>query len=305
MDVVFGMDLSLENNDFLDGFDHLENYKISKNSVEIFSLKINANEFNYSTLQESLIDPLINYSLSRKVKAEYQGKPGALSRKARDKFLDYIQNKGELGELMLYCFLESHLKAPKILSKLELKTSTSHYVNGADGVHFAKLKDGNFQLIFGESKTEKDLTTALSHAFKSIYEFKNEINSAGVKKSGLPYEKGLISDHLEKETFNTEEKDFIKSIIYPKRDNSFEVDDAFGIFIAYEICIDQSDKSLSNSEFRTKIQSQIRGEISNRLQHIERKIDEYKLVGHDFYIYVVPFTDLTKTRREIQKEITR
>ncbi|MOA61566.1 hypothetical protein D3C78_1867440 [compost metagenome] len=55
-------------------------------------------------------------------------------------------------------------------------------MNGADGVHFAKLEDGNFQIIFGESKTEENLTAALSHAFKSIYEFKNEINSSGAKK---------------------------------------------------------------------------------------------------------------------------
>lgn len=299
------MELSLESNDFLDGFDHLGTHKLSKNSVEIFSLKINANEFNCSTLQENLIDPLINYSLSRKVMAEYQGKPGILSRRAREKFLDYINNKGELGELMLYCFLESHLKAPKILSKLELKTSTSHYVNGADGVHFVRLSDGNFQIIFGESKTEKELTAALSHAFKSIYEFKNEINSAGSKKSGMPYEKSLISDHLEKETFSAEERAFIKSIIYPRRGNSFEVDDAFGVFIAYEISIGKDDKRLSNSEFRRKIQRQIKDEVSSRLLHIENKIDEYDLVGHDFYIYIVPFTELVKTRIEIQKEITR
>lgn len=299
------MELSLENNEFLDGFDHLETHKLSKNSIDIFSLKINANEFNYSALQDNLIDPLINYSLSRKVRAEYQGKPGVLSRKAREKFLDYMENKGELGELMLYCFLESHLKAPKILSKLELKTSTSHYVNGADGVHFVRLSDGNFQIIFGESKTEKELTSALSHAFKSIYEFKNEINSVGSKKSGLPYEKSVISDHLEKETFSLEEKDFIKRIIYPKRDSCFEVDDAFGVFIAYEISISNEDKRLSNSEFRRKIQCQIKREISSRLTHIENKIDKYHLAGHNFYIYIVPFTELTKTRREIQKEITR
>lgn len=110
---------------------------------------------------------------------------------------------------------------------------------------------------------------------------------------------------MEKETFSDEEKEFIKNIIYPKRENSFEVDDAFGIFIAYEITIDDNDKRLSNSEFRKKLQSQIKEEISNRLQHIEKKIDEYKLFGHKFYIYIVPFTELTKRRSEIQKEITR
>ncbi|RRV41205.1 DUF1837 domain-containing protein [Pseudomonas sp. p106] len=299
------MDLTLESDEFLNGFDHLDCHTVKSNTIDLFSLKINANEFNYTSLQEYLIDPLVNYSLSRKVRTEYQGKPATLSRKAREKFLDYLRNRGELGELLLYCFLESHLKAPKILSKLELKTSTSHYVNGADGVHFAKLDDGNFQIIFGESKTEESLTTALSHAFKSIFEFKNEINSSGVSKSGLPYEKGLISDHLEKETFSDAEKSFIKSIIYPKRDNKFEVDDAFGIFIGYEITIEDADRWLPNSEFRKKTQDKIKKEIQERLSHIEKKITEYKLFGHRFYIYILPFTELSKTRTKIQEEITK
>lgn len=50
-----------------------------------------------------------------------------------EKFVDYTRNNGELGELLLFCFLETHLGAPQILTKLELKTSISHYVNGADG----------------------------------------------------------------------------------------------------------------------------------------------------------------------------
>lgn len=184
-------------------------------------------------------------------------RPGTLSRKAREKFLDYLRNKGELGELLLYCFLETHLNAPKILSKLELKTSTGHYVNGADGVHFLQLDNGNYQLIFGESKTIRSLTAALTDAFKSIYEFKNCINSKGDKKSGLPYEKSLVSDNLEKEEFSEEEVNFIRSVIVPKRDNNFEVDDAFGIFIGYEIVINAEDKRLSNSDFRLKVKEQI------------------------------------------------
>ncbi|MCY1309471.1 hypothetical protein D9M68_802820 [compost metagenome] len=121
----------------------------------------------------------------------------------------------------------------------------------------------------------------------------------------MPYEKSLISDHLDKETFSADEKDFIKSIIYPRRNNEFDVDDAFGIFIGYEISISKDDKSLSNPDFRRKIQQQIKDEVHSRLSHIENKINEHNLVGHDFYIYVVPFTDLIKTRREIQKEITK
>jgi len=301
------MELSLTDFNFLNSFDKLNEVTIDehgKNKLNLFMLKINSNMFDYNYLQDSLLEPLIDFSLSRHTKDEYKHKPMHLSKKAREKFIDYVLNKGELGELLLYCFLESHLNAPKILSKLELKTSTSHYVNGSDGVHFLKLANGNYQLIFGESKTIKNLTSALTDAFKSIDEFKREKNTKGNDKSGLSYEKSLISDHLSKETFSDEEKTFIKSIIYPTRDSDFEVDDAFGIFVGYEIEISEEDKKLPNEDFRKKIQEQVKNEVENKLTHITNKINDYKLYGHNFYIYILPFTELSKNRTAIQKAIT-
>lgn len=302
------MELSIKSKEFLDGFDHINSKALDehgKNKLDLFVLKINANEFDYNSLSDRLTDPVIEYSLSRKVRERYSDRPGTLSKKAREKFLDYLRNKGELGELLLYCFLETHLNAPKILSKLELKTSTGHYVNGADGVHFLKLGNGNYQLIFGESKTIKSLTTALTNAFKSIYEFKNCINAKGKEKSGLPYEKSLVSDNLEKEEFSKEEVDFIRSVIVPKRDNNFEVDDAFGIFVGYEIVISEEDKRLPNQEFRVKVLEKIKSEVEESFEHIKNKIEEHELSGHHFYIYVLPFTNLEDSRKKIQKEITK
>lgn len=267
------MELNIKSKEFLDSFDHISSNSLDeydKNKLDLFILKINANEFDYNSLSEHLLDPVIEFSLSRKVRERYADRPAPLSKKAREKFVNYLNNKGELGELLLFCFLESHLKAPKILSKLELKTATGHYVNGADGVHFLKLDDGNYQLIFGESKTIQSLTTSLTDAFKSIYEFKNCINAKGDDKSGLPYEKSLVSDNLEKEEFSKSEIDFIRSVIVPKRDNDFEVDDAFGIFVGYEISINAEDKLLPNSEFRLKVQEQVKLEVENSFEHIKK-----------------------------------
>lgn len=300
------MNLSIQDFDFLDAFDNLGSFTIDqygKNKLELFVLKISANGFNLKRLEELLLDPMIDYSLSRSVREQYKNKPGTLTKRAKEKFIEYIQNKGELGELLLYCFLESHLKAPKILSKLELKTSTSHYVNGADGAHFLKLQDGNYQLIFGESKTIVDLTTALTDAFKSIDEFKRCVNTKGDKKSGLPYEKILISDHLGKETFTQEEKDFISKIVYPKKENDFECDDAFGIFVGYEITIDEEDKKLPNADFRKKIKEQIEKEVKSKFSHITKKIDEFKLYGHSFYLYILPLTELDESRKSIMQSL--
>ena len=98
------MNISLENTDFLNSFDLLLETTIDKYQRErlsLYALKINANEFNYNNLQEQLVDPMIDYAVSREVKKQYSNRPGALSKKAREKFKEYSKNDGELGEQKL------------------------------------------------------------------------------------------------------------------------------------------------------------------------------------------------------------
>ena len=297
------MELSIGENNFLQSFKHIDTQQLNnKNKMDIFILNSNANEFDYKSLERNLLDPIITYSLSRKVQQKYKNSPATLSKRAREKFKEYSKNTGELGELMLYCFLERHLKAPKILSKLELKTSSQLYVNGSDGVHYLKLEDGNYQLIFGESKMYQDLGTAIERALESIRQFKEEVNQKGEEKSGITFEKNLISDNLQKE-FDEEDEKFLTKLIYPTSESDFFVDDAFGIFIGYETVITQEEKQLSNSEFREIMKQKILDEISKISVNINTKIQSKKLTGHNFYIYIVPFTDIEKERIEILGEI--
>lgn len=297
------MNLSIGANNFLDSFKKIQEKDISeKNKLNIFMININANEFDYKLLEDNLRDPIISYAISRKVKEKYKNQAGTLVHKAKEKFIEYFQNDGELGELLLYCFLETHLKAAKILSKLELKTTNKKYVNGSDGVHYLKLPNGNYQLIFGESKMYTDLYDALGEAFKSIKEFKDEVNSKGEKKSGIRYEKGLISDNLNKE-FDEDDEKFLMDIVYPKGSNEFDVDDAFGIFIGYQINVTTEERQLLPDAFRKLIKTKIIDEIDKLEKSIETSIKNKQLEGHNFYIYIVPFTEIANTRKEIMKEV--
>lgn len=300
--------MSIQDN-FLESFKQLlDSQEIDpinpKTKLSLFIHNINANSFDYDLLTERLLEPLIDFSLSGKTKEKLKNTPAILSRRAREKFVQEM-NTGELGELLLYCFLKIHLRAPKILSKLELKTSNKFYVNGSDGIHLLKLENGNYQLIFGESKTVKSLTDAIRDALQSIYDFKNEINNKGQAKSGINYEKTLISTHLDNETFTTEEKTMIEDIIYPKESNSFQVDNAFGIFIGYEIDISPENKNLPNEAFRELINDTVKKEVEAQFSNIVKKIRDFGLNGHCFYLYVLPFTDLEVARKKITESITK
>lgn len=295
------MEVSEYNAEFLNSFSHdLNNVNLprSKSIMNLFIHNIVSNSFDYDTLKARLLDPLISFSLSRRTQEKYRLNPGKLSKTAREKFRSK-DNRGELGELLLYCFLESHLKAPKILSKLELKTSSKMYVNGSDGIHFLKLPNNDYQIIFGESKTYKDLSEGLSQAFESIYDFLKEVNSDGEAKSGIMFERSLISQHIENEIFSKEEAQFIESLIYPSASKEYKTDNAFGIFIGYEINFTSDEKLLDNNSFRDLILKRIKTQVENTFESIDNLISKKHLEGYNFYLYILPFTELDDAREKI------
>lgn len=290
-------------------FKHIGHFPISNNQddgfLDLFLLPINARNFDYNCVSDNLLESVADYSLSWKIRENYKDKAMMLSRKAREKFRDYEKNDGELGELLLFCFLEGHLEAPKILTKLELKTSNKLYVNGSDGVHLKKISEKKYHLIFGESKTYTELTRAFENAFKSIYEFVNEMNSKGDSKSGIEYERGLISSNMEQMIFDEDDEDILNLLLYPENKPSSDVrlDDAFSIFIGYEIDITKEKEELSNDEFPDKIEEKIITQIENYKNEIYELIKEYELIGYTFYIFVMPFTDIDKNRKKILKRV--
>ncbi|XBS69171.1 DUF1837 domain-containing protein [Acerihabitans sp. KWT182] len=75
--------------------------------------------------------------------------------------------KGELGELILFTLLDVYFEAPKIVSKVSLKTNSRMPVFGADAVH-AQFHDGKLRLYLGESKLYTKFKSAATEATKSI-----------------------------------------------------------------------------------------------------------------------------------------
>jgi hypothetical protein len=93
----------------------------------------------------------------------------------RDRFVKYAseaaKRAGEIGELTLFVILEAFLSAPKIASKMKLKTSNEMHVHGADAVHATLNSDNLLTLILGESKFRGDRATGLNDAVESVSNF--------------------------------------------------------------------------------------------------------------------------------------
>lgn len=266
------------------------------NKLNVFMLKISNNQFNYSGLNEELENALITYALSRNTYDELvaQKKFGNLSTQAREKLRRAQSNTGELGELLLYCLLESHLHAPKLLTKLELKTSPNEYVKGTDGVHLLKIDNASYQLVFGESKLHSDLESGIVSAFDSI----KTLIENGLDK--MRYEIHLVNTNLLKETVSDESYDILKKILIPsENDEDLNIDNSFGVFLGFDVNISEDERCVSNNEFRNNILEKIKASIIEITPTINKYLKKKEFIGYNFYFYIVPFSELEKARVDI------
>ncbi|MDO6452482.1 DUF1837 domain-containing protein [Neptunomonas phycophila] len=79
---------------------------------------------------------------------------------------------GEAGELLLYFLMEAVLKAPQMVSKMELKTNHKDEVKGSDGIHARFDSDsGLVEFFFGESKLYSESSSAIAEAINSVEQF--------------------------------------------------------------------------------------------------------------------------------------
>lgn len=289
------------------GLIKLDEVKLFKNSnneiiLNLFMPRLNGYEFDYLGMQNSLLEVIITFALGRRTIQRYeQNKQYAkLHNEARSKFKNAEQNKGELGEILLYTLLEGHLRAPQILSKMSMKTNSNDYVKGSDGIHFVKVKNSNrYHLIYGESKLYKNLSQAFETAFESISRFSSSENL-----NTRNFELSLIRTQIDNEIIDEEDQELVVKILYPSEEQAdFAVSDAFGIFIGFEIDVDEERNLYSEDNFEIFIKDKINSLINNKITTIEKRINKHELTNKNFYIYLMPFTDIDRSREEILKKV--
>ncbi len=116
--------------------------------------------------------------------------------------------KGELGELILFTLLDVYFEAPKILSKISLKTNSKMPVFGADAVH-CQIYDGKLKLYLGESKLFKDFKSAATKAAKSIASAKDKYEE----------EFDLLDSHMDFPNINDDLESILLDLLNPFSEN--------------------------------------------------------------------------------------
>ena len=169
--------------DCIGSIDHTYTINGVKSTIRLHYLKFDGNGMTIvKALANMLYLYIIDYCISARNRTDQLNarQSAQLTKQARDRFrhptvTDSSPDKtGEAGELLLYFLMETVLKAPQVVSKMELKTNHKDEVKGSDGIH-AKYDDKTklVNFYFGESKLYKDSAAAITDAIESVEQFHN------------------------------------------------------------------------------------------------------------------------------------
>lgn len=137
---------------------------ITQGELRLFHLNIRNNKFNPEEMKKLLYRNIGDYVFSR-AKIEHFKVTGdafaivsqALRVLQKNGGADIKGTGSELGELLLYSFLEEKLKAPKLMSRVELSTDAKQYESSCDGIHLLTSGVSGMpyhQVVFGASSTK-------------------------------------------------------------------------------------------------------------------------------------------------------
>ncbi len=179
--------------------------------------------------------------------------------------------QGELGELILFTLLDVYLKAPKLLSKMVMKTVPTMPVFGADAVH-GQFYDGSFRVFLGESKLHANFKSAATDAAISIKKAKDNYGT----------EFNHLDSLMDFPDIDDETREQLLELLDP-----FSGKDMTGIvhsscFIGFT----KAELLLDESEFQGKYETLAKDYVENFFDKVEKQelnIDETILI-------LLPFT---------------
>ena len=194
----------------------------------------------------------------------------------------------ELGEMLIYAFLEEVLHAPKLMSAIELSSG-----NRCAGIHFLTIPntDVNYELVYGASHLHGDITQAVDNAFETIE------NMEKTRLSGME----LVNSAEFNKCIDIKTAHLIKKIIIPEDGGDSGAGTAYGVLLGYTLDLNPED--YAPIEYTNAAIKRIELDIEVALDRIHTKISELKLGYKSFYIYVLPFNNADGDKKSIMNDL--
>lgn len=191
-----------------------------------------------SDFLEQLIDTVVDWVYSSEKYADLKAKfiesgksEGAAAsqvvRKAKEKFRrgdDKLLIQGQLGELLLFHFIQRFKGAVPLLRKMSITTSAEHERYGADAIHY-KIENGKNVIVLGEAKaytSDYQFSSAFKKAIDSILDtykkFRSELGLY-LHEDFLDKDMDIIAEGILENTLPNVEVELVSLILYSETKN--------------------------------------------------------------------------------------
>lgn len=267
----------------------------NNNHIKTFHFNIENNAFTFDALGRYLQKNIGRYLYSRLqldefIKNEEQDTIALEAIKIlKQKINSSDKLDNELGNIVIYLFLENILNAPKLYTSIECGDS----VLDKAGVHLLTLNNENlsFQMIFSKSHITNNVRDSIDKVFVDLY---------ALKKSQKHHSKFLETSILN-QNFDDITSKKLKNVILPqKRDANISVNNAYGILLGYTIDVEQN---VGNEDYPKHVKNQMIKDLQDNIAYIVNKINQIGLQNSSFYIYLIPFNDADNEKSIIIKEL--
>ena len=203
----------------------------------------------------------------------------------------------ELGEMMVYAFLEGKLNAYKLMSRVELSTDLPQYKSVAESIHMlSEVDDAGSpynQMVFGTSNIVGDLKEAIDNAFDAILRIKDHSSR----------EIQMVEKTAFDRMYDPDEIEYLKKILIPEPNAGSNYDTAYGLFLGYTMGIDMQKHP--SEKYEDLVTAKMIHDIQLRAPYIAQKISENNLGMHAFYVYILPFEDAEQDKLGIMDNVMK
>ena len=268
---------------------------INPHQLRLFQLSVVDNAFNFYALKKFLLKNIGYYIYSRERIRKFidEDEIMLIGLKAVELLRDRCNGNltwlgDELGDLILYVFLEQILDAPKVFSKFDLP-SDGQLVPGSSGVHLLQPDKAtpSYQIVFGKSRIVGDPRDAIDDAFVTLQVIKKDTSR----------EMRLVESTAFDKQFSPEVAEHLKSLILPTQGQTATHDTAFGVFLGYSLGLDADNKT--SKQFRTELADKMQLDIKNHVAYIAEKIKAAKMERYAFYFYFLPFNEADGEKQSV------
>lgn len=269
--------------------------------LRLFQLNVVDNAFSFDALKKFLLRNIGQYIYSREriKKFDADDETTLIGLKAVELLRDRCNGDltwlgDELGDLMLYVFLEQILDAPKVFSKFETR-SNGLLTTGASCVHLLQpdARTPSFQMVFGKSRIVGDPKDAIDDAFITLEAIKDDTSR----------EMRIIESTALDREFTPEVANYLKDIILPSKGKKISHDTAFGVFLGYSLGLDAN--KYTSVEFARNLESKMKLDIRSHVSYIADKIKAAGMERYSFYFYFLPLNDADSEKQSIMQSILR